>query len=85
MLKGLTNKRGFQLQDCWGTLKICVAFVGVILFSGLAIEIFVPKQYRACTLMPAMCKKNNKLMKSPFQQLDEGFHGRPKFGLTSGG
>jgi hypothetical protein len=85
MLKGSTKNREFHLQNFGGTLKICIAFVGVVLFSGVAIEIFLHQQARSCSLMPGMCKKNNKLIKSPFQQLDEGFHGRPKFGLTSGG
>lgn len=85
MLKGLTHKWGDHFQDHGRTLKICLVVAGGMLVLGIALEVFILKEYRTCALMPTMCEKNKSHTKSPFKQLDEGYHGGPKFGLSTGG
>lgn len=65
-----------------GVLIGAGALVAVVLIIA-ALQIFLPSGIRACALMPGFCKKDQSSNKTPFQQLDEGYHGGAKFGLTT--
>jgi energy-converting hydrogenase Eha subunit F len=84
MLKGVTDKLGNQLNDWRSTLWVSLAVAGTLLILIVVIEFLLPREYRTCALMPRFCAKNDKAEKSPFKKLDEGYHGGPKFGLTTG-
>lgn len=48
----------------------------------IGINFFLPKQYRACSLMPGFCSPKKE--KAPTDSFEELGRGKAKFGLLSG-
>lgn len=84
MAKGVAGNVGGNYNEHRKFIFIGAIVLGVCLLTMAAIHVFLPNEYRACALMPGFCKKDNEPHKTPFRKLDEGYHGAPKFGLTSG-
>lgn len=84
MFKGASDKLGVHLNEFRSAILIAVAVSGALLALLVVIEFLLPKEYRTCALMPGFCQKSDKVDKGHFKKLDEGYHGGPKFGLTSG-
>jgi hypothetical protein len=56
--------------------------VGVITLT-IGLNILLPKQYRACSLMPGYCSKKTEEPKGgPFEEIGKLRPGAAKFGLT---
>lgn len=65
-----------------------IVVVGCSLVAGFfllvtALHLFLPAEYRACSLMPGFCKPQTSRALKDFERLDKGYGGGPKFGLTS--
>lgn len=84
MAKGVASKMGGIYSDHRKSVLMGAAILGAIILALSTIHILLPREYRACALMPGFCKQDPGPKKNPFQQLDEGYHGQPKFGLSTG-
>lgn len=82
MEKGFAHKPGTTVPNSNKMPLMVGAGAAILLLGiGISLHLFLPKESKACALMPGFCKQRDEKSKGPMQVLDQTYHSEPKFGL----